>query len=198
MPYKVKDIGLVTEHLKFEEGCELERYEDSEGYATIGIGHLLEDEQSDEELEIIGSEDVQSITMEQAEKLFELDTEDVLEDMPRLFTEEEWDSFDAVRQCVIISQLFQCGCPRLRKFKKMITAIKEGDWETAAKESLDSRAAKQTPQRWERQADMLQYGADGKTEDVEDDYEDDYEDDPCDISLASINSKLDKILELLS
>lgn len=158
MPYTIKNIELTIAHITREEGCKLELYKDHLGFNTIGVGHLLDQEQTEEELEIIGSPNVDKITQEQAKALLEVDINEAMEDMSLIFTEEEWDAIDGTRQCVLVSQIFQVGGAGLRKFRKMIAAVKSGDWDKAATESLDSLAARQTPGRWERQADMLRNG----------------------------------------
>ena len=50
---------------------------------------------------------------------------------------------------------FNMGQPRLAKFKRMIAAIKAGDWDRAAIEALDSRWAAQVGDRATEIAAML-------------------------------------------
>jgi len=59
------------------------------------------------------------------------------------------------RQAVIISMAYQLGLHGFSEFKKMIAALEISDWEEAAKEAKDSRAYKQTKNRWDRQIAML-------------------------------------------
>ena len=165
---KVKDMDMLREHIVREEGEKLEPYHCSEGFLTCCIGHRLDQPQSPEELEILGVssqhevKDIQSFTKEQSAALFENDVQEVIEDIELIFTEDEWNAFDATRQTVFISQCFQVGVFGIRKFKNMLSAMREGDWDRAAEESLDSLAARQTPARWERQAEMLRNGDEPK------------------------------------
>ena len=53
---------------------------------------------------------------------------------------------------------YQMGINGLMNFKNMIDAIEEGCWIDAAHEGLDSRWAKQTPERAERQMKTLLHG----------------------------------------
>lgn len=158
MSYVLKDEALVFKHISDEEGCRLDVYEDSLGQAHVGYGHLMEGKQTQQELEILGGLHIESISQEQADALLKLDIQDALRDVESIFTQEEWDSFDSVRQCVIHSQAYQLGGFGLSRFKNMIAAMKEGDWSRAADESRDSLAYKQTTERWDRQAEMLVKG----------------------------------------
>lgn len=154
--YTVKNLEDVRKYIEHIEGRNLNRHvvDDTD---HIGIGHNLEQKQTPEELAIIGSPFVQSITDEQCDALFAVDVQDALNDIQHLFREHEWDALSEVRQGVIISQAFQLGGPRLSKFEKMLGYMKQGDWGLAAAESLDSIVARQqTPDRWKHQAQMLE------------------------------------------
>ena len=59
------------------------------------------------------------------------------------------------RQEVIFDLAYQMGVGGLLRFKKMWAAIESGDFETAGVELLDSRYAKQTPNRAEKNARIL-------------------------------------------
>ena len=50
---------------------------------------------------------------------------------------------------------FQLGGPRLRKFKKMIAAINDSNWDEAAAQMEDSRWYKQTTNRATRLIDRV-------------------------------------------
>jgi len=62
------------------------------------------------------------------------------------------------RQDVIVDMSYQMGINGMLGFKKMIAAIKEKDYEKAAIEMLDSRYAKQTPNRANRNANIMKTG----------------------------------------
>ena len=51
--------------------------------------------------------------------------------------------------------IFQLGRPRFSKFKKSIPCAKEGAWDKSATETSDSRWAKQTPNRAQRNSNRL-------------------------------------------
>ena len=154
----------IRQFFEEHEGRKNEVYKDSRGFRTVGIGHLLDHEQSPEELDVLGvrPEDVVSVSDAQIDALFEIDYNEARDDAELIF-HDIWDEISEVRQAVIVSQIFQLGVGGFRKFKNMIRAMKDLDWERAAKESLDSRAARQTPERWGHQANMLRHNTwDGK------------------------------------
>lgn len=64
-----------------------------------------------------------------------------------------------VRRAVIISLAYQVGVKGCKNFKKMWKHIKNKNWDGAADEYLDSRAAKQTPLRFARGAEAIRSGS---------------------------------------
>ena len=59
---------------------------------------------------------------------------------------------------MIIDVIFNIGITRLYGFKKMRAAIEAGDFETAAKEMLDSKYARQVAYRARLNAQILKTG----------------------------------------
>lgn len=62
------------------------------------------------------------------------------------------------RKAVLVSMVYQLGLVGFTKFKHMIKAIEDKDWVKASEEGLDSRWAKQTPDRAHRQMQLLKNG----------------------------------------
>ena len=63
------------------------------------------------------------------------------------------------RKRALANMCFQLGADGLSKFKRMIAAIFDENWEQAAIEALDSKWAKQdTPRRAQKVATMLRLG----------------------------------------
>ena len=155
---------LLRKLLIDEEGIKLEAYQDTGGKWHIGVGHNLEIEQSEEELEALGTSVSASnwagfkITEKQAAALLDIDIEDAVDDLYPTFDGEELMTLNRARYAVIISMVFQLGGRGFRKFKNFIKAVKELDWNTAADEMLKSRAYNQTPQRWLRASDAMRTG----------------------------------------
>lgn len=65
-----------------------------------------------------------------------------------------WDFSELVQE-VIVNLVFNLGIGGFKKFKKAIEAFCRHDWNAAADEILDSRAARQTGERYNRLARVL-------------------------------------------
>ena len=64
----------------------------------------------------------------------------------------------AVARNALIDMVFNMGITRFMGFKKMIAAIKNGDWVTAAAEMRDSKWAEQLPRRVAELSIMVEKG----------------------------------------
>lgn len=62
------------------------------------------------------------------------------------------------RQAVLVCMAYQMGVDGLLAFKKMLAATAMGDYDTAADEMLNSRWARQTPNRARRMAEQMRTG----------------------------------------
>ena len=62
------------------------------------------------------------------------------------------------RKAVMLSIVYQIGVYGILKFKKLLGALERADYSSAANEMLDSLAARQTPKRWNRNADQMRTG----------------------------------------
>ena len=94
---------------------------------------------------------------EQCYTLLETDVKDCVKDAVAIFG-AAFDTYDLPRQEVIVNLLFNLGLGTFKKFRRAITAIKAGDWDEAGVQILDSRAARQTGQRYHRLARVLSTG----------------------------------------
>jgi lysozyme len=119
----------IKEDLTRHEGCKTTVYLCSENIPTVGIGHaLLEDEDLG-----VGDE----VSMEEVLYWFKNDCDAALSDCRALFL--NFDSLPDQIKRVLVNMAFNLGRNRLGQFKKMITAINEGNWSKAADEAQDSR-----------------------------------------------------------
>ena len=134
---------LVKTMLVVDEGLRLKPYRDTVGKLTIGVGRNLDD---------VG------ISEDEAFYLLENDIQKAIQDATDIFGTSVWLSLDEIRQAVIIDMLFNLGKPRFLTFRKFIQAVKEKDFERAAKEMLDSRWARQVKKRAKRLAYMMRTG----------------------------------------
>lgn len=139
-----------------DEGCNLKRHLVA-GIPHIGMGINLAEPLPDEVLDYLGVEDeddIEELTQEQSDWLTLRALEIAIGDAQAIFA-ACWDTLSAVRQEVLVNLSFNLGGPRLRRFKNMVAAVLSGDFETAAVEMLDSKAARQTGERYKRLANAL-------------------------------------------
>jgi len=119
----------IKEDLTKHEGCKTTVYLCTEGIPTVGIGHAL---YGFEEL-AVGDE----VSMEQVLEWFKEDCDEALTDCRALFL--NFDSLPDQVKRVLVNMAFNLGRSRLAKFKNMVTAVNEGNWNKAANEMVNSR-----------------------------------------------------------
>lgn len=131
----------LIEQLKRHEGIRLFPYKCTADKLTIGIGRNLED---------VG------ISEQEAETMLLNDIEVAKEQLIRKFpwTEE----LDEVRFAALINFTFNVGIGTVAKFKNAMGQLKEGNYDTAADEFLDSRWAKQVGNRAIEVTDQIRTG----------------------------------------
>lgn len=144
-PYN--ELNLI-EQLEYDEGCMLTRYKCPSGFNTIGIGHNCDANPYSPDGYRIKNE----ITKEQAHGLLSHDIQVVVDGLSRKCPQfrKVQDSNHENRRRALINMGFQLGVNGLLKFKNMLKAIDDDDWELARAHALDSDWAKQTPQRADR------------------------------------------------
>lgn len=121
-----------------QEGLRLLPYLDTQGNWTIGVGRNLTDK---------------GIDQHEAMLLLNRDCADAIEDVQHVCS--IYDHLSRPRQLVLISLAFNVGRARLAKFVRFLGAIHREDWEDAAAELLDSKAATQAPGRYTALAHMM-------------------------------------------
>lgn len=129
---------VIADYVRRHEGLKKEPYLDTEGKLTIGIGHCL---------------DTKPISDRACMVIFEDDCADVERDLTKLVY--DFDNLPERAQIALFDMVFQLGLGGVQKFKKMLLAIGERDWNKAADECLDSKYHRQTPSRCEENAQML-------------------------------------------
>ena len=130
----------MIEYIVMNEGYRQHVYKDSMGIPTIGIGFNLEEGFTKEESMLI-------LRL----RLSKLITE--LCDRVPVFTD-----LSQIRKIVLLDMAYNLGVPGLLKFRKMLAALCERDYQLAAKEMLDSRYASQVKGRAQRNALMMETG----------------------------------------
>ena len=143
------DLEKLREQLTIDEGKVLEVYLDHLGLPTVGIGHLILDD-DEESGEPVGT----PITEERCVELFEKDVENVIEDCKILHP--DWDDFPEEVKQVVANMMFNMGRTRLSGFKKHNAALGAGVWVHAAQEGRDSKWYRQVTNRAERLMSRLE------------------------------------------
>lgn len=132
----------LRQHLEAEEGVKQTAYLDTEGVLTIGIGHNLN----------------VPIPKSAIDAIYHTDIDEAYRTATLAFN-NIWPNINLARRVAIVSMCFQLGQLRFAGFAQMIRAIREGDWDNAAKEALNSKWAEQVPSRARRIAHMLLTGS---------------------------------------
>ena len=141
---KSMDIAALKADLERDEGRVPYAYTDSEGYWTCGVGFLIDRKKGGKIPDAVIDFWLDLLVNEVKAKLFAL--------FPWFHT------LNDARQNVIANMAYQLGIDGLLKFKRFLAACKEHDFETAADEILDSRAATQAPNRFKRHEAVMRAG----------------------------------------
>ena len=130
----------VKERIKEHEGFRDTVYLDTLGKRTVGYGHLCVEDHW---------EDGKKYDKEYLDEIFDKDFQNAADQCEDLCNDYELELPETITD-VLIEMIFQLGIGNVMKFKKMIAALQEQDFETASLEMLDSRWATQTPSRAEK------------------------------------------------
>jgi|TARA_B110000902_G_scaffold28571_1_gene30958 lysozyme len=132
------DMVRLRETITRHEGSRLQMYQDSLGIWTIGVGHNIQEK---------------GISPKVMELMLDEDLEEAISELKRSVS-----FFSKMPQQVqeaLVNLSFNMGIPRLMQFKKTLALLREGDFESAADELLDSRYAEQVGRRALEIADMI-------------------------------------------
>ena len=137
---------MIKDLLKKQEGFSKFLYDDM-GDQSIGYGRNLTQ---------IG------LSKAEASMLLENDIRRVQEELQRF----PWfENLNTARRAAITSLNYNLGLTRFLKFKKMIKALENGNWPSAAFEVYpNSRYAKQVPGRAYEISELIRWGEDAKVE----------------------------------
>lgn len=130
-------METVKNRIKTHEGFRNKVYKDTLGKRTIGYGHLCVED---------WWEDDKEYPEAQLDRIFDKDFDKAKEGASKLY---EGCEINDTAKGVIIEMVFQLGTTGVSKFKNMWKALKETppNYSVAKIEMLDSRWAKQTPNR---------------------------------------------------
>ena len=140
---KVPVYTQLIDELKADEGVKNEIYLDHLGLPTLGVGHLIRESDPEYGLEV-GTH----IDDERVNELFNQDIETTLIECGHLYP--NFDNLPDEAQKIIANMMFNMGRPRLSRFHKMKKAVDSSNWTEAANQMLDSKWARQVPNRANR------------------------------------------------
>ena len=132
------NMDRLLESVKKHEGYRNKVYLDTLGKRTVGVGHLCVEEfwEDDKEYD-------EKFLMD----ILEADLQNAIKGAKDLMAQHGCMDIDEIAEEIIIEMIFQLGKTGVSKFRNMWKALSGLDYSTAASEMLDSRWAKQTPNR---------------------------------------------------
>ncbi len=135
--------------ITIEEGFRQHVYRCTEGVPTIGYGRTIGKK---------GDSLTNEVTTKEKELVFV--REKVRELSYALMSRfpTAWSKCNQARQAILISLAYQLGLAGVSQFQKMWMALSNGDFSLAAKEMLNSKWAKQTPNRAKRHVEQMERG----------------------------------------
>ena len=139
------DIERLKKQVIANEGVRKTAYKDTLGHWTIGVGHLIR--LPDEEY-LLDKE----LTDLEVDQIFVTDLNQAIDDARKFI---DADSIPDEAFEVVVDMAFNLGLPKLSKFKNFQQALKDKDFVKASEEMLDSRWAKQLPNRSKRLAEIM-------------------------------------------
>ena len=137
------DAARLRTQIQVHEGCSLKPYADTEGVLTIGYGRNLNEGISDDEAEVMLSNDI---------------TKAVLT-AHRVVGSVTFEGLSDERQEVLVNMAFNLGETRMKKFVHMLAALTVEDYERVAAEMLDSKWARQVGARAVQLSEIMRKGA---------------------------------------
>ena len=136
------NIEKLKEQIKRHEGEVLEVYADSLGYLTLGVGHLIQPNDPEH-----GQPAGTPVSQEVVDKYYEIDFDKHLEETKHVIGHDVFDGLPGEIQEVLVNMCFNLGGTRLGKFRNMLNAVEDHDWERMAVEMEASRWFKQVGRR---------------------------------------------------
>ena len=140
------NLERLLESVKKHEGYRNKVYLDTLGKRTVGVGHLCVEDfwEDDKEYE-------ESFLMEILQK----DLQEAIRGAKELMDQHGCADIDERAEEIIIEMVFQLGRTGVKKFRNMWKALSEHNYVGASYEMLDSKWAKQTPNRAKDMAEQM-------------------------------------------
>jgi lysozyme len=132
------NIKRLTESIKLHEGLRLHPYKCPSNKLTIGYGRNLEDK---------------GLTTFEANLLLNNDIQEIYTQLKQQLP--YFKDLKYIAQEILIEMAFQIGVSGLLKFKKTLHYLENKDYKNASIEMLNSKWAKQTPQRAKKLSNLM-------------------------------------------
>ena len=142
------ELEILKKELIEDEGIKYEVYLDHLGYKTFGIGHLCKATDPENDFEV-----GQEVSKERVDECFSNDIDKVIEDCTILY--DDFFTLPDEAQLIIANMMFNLGRPRLTNFVRMRKAVNEHNWQEAKIQMLDSKWARQVPNRAKRLSERM-------------------------------------------
>lgn len=137
-------ITNIFDQLRRDEGEVLHAYQDSLGYWTIGVGHLIDPRKGG------------NIPKSVSDQLLSIDVDSKIADLYKNFP---WmANLDEVRKFAVVNMCFNLGVGGVAAFKDMLAKVQSGDYAGAGAAMLDSKWASQVGDRAQRLALQMEKG----------------------------------------
>ena len=139
------DRQRLMDEIKRHDGEVLEVYEDSLGYLTFGVGHLIKDSDDEHGLPV-GT----PVSQERVDDVYDYDFDKHLDETIHLFESKGGEDFYSLPeniQHVLVNMTFNLGGTRFGKFNNMWKGVVSSDWEKVAVEMEDSKWFRQVGRR---------------------------------------------------
>ena len=148
-----RNKDVLKEQIKRHEGEVLEVYEDSLGYLTLGVGHLIREDDAE-----FGEPAGTPVSQETVDRYYEADFDKHVDETIHLFESKGGEDFYSLPediQHVLVNMTFNLGGSRFGKFNNMWKGVVSCDWEKMAVEMEDSKWFGQVGRRSVELQDMV-------------------------------------------
>tara|TARA_B100001996_G_scaffold298879_1_gene239285 strand:- start:1267 stop:1725 length:459 start_codon:yes stop_codon:yes gene_type:complete len=143
---------VLKEQIKRHEGEVLEVYKDSLGYLTLGVGHLIRED--DEEY---GEPEGTPVSQEVVDRYYDADFDKHVDETIHVCDSNNiiFDECPEDIQHVLVNMCFNLGANRLGKFKNMLKAVSNEDWQEMSVQMEDSKWYGQVGRRSKELQEMV-------------------------------------------
>lgn len=154
----------IFDMLRVDEGLSLKIYKDTEGFWTVGIGHLLTKDPSKDKAiaeldKLVGRKTSGEISVSEAERIFTIDVSKAENGIKgNSVLAPVYESLDSVRKMAMVNMVFQLGVAGAAGFKNSMALLKAKQWDQAAVNLAQSKWYNQTPNRAKRVISVFKTG----------------------------------------